>query len=339
LSTSGPDDDLMPEPGDEVHHGRFAAVRALRDSAGRSARTMLSPTSVRGTVIEAAWIAAHVVSYPFGVAQEREQPDVERFSLADLPPIHRGLLIGDVEAAGTPILLVHGLVDNRSIFTLLRRSLIRRGFGRVWSMNYRIWTTDVRAAAKQLAASVDTICEQTGYERIHVVGHSMGGLIARYYVQRLGGSARVHTLVTLGTPHQGTRAARLFPRGVCQQLAPGSEVIAELAEPAPGCQTRFVSFWSDIDVMISPKQSARLEHPDLAARNILVRGVGHMSLPIDRRIVREITATLAHLDSGGATVTAGVTRLDPAAAAAAESVPARIRSRLRPSRRSASASG
>jgi pimeloyl-ACP methyl ester carboxylesterase len=299
----------------------------------RSARTILSRSGLRGTAIEAAWIAAHVVSYPFGVAQEKVRPDVERFSLSDLPPVHRGLLIGDVEAAGTPILLVHGLVDNRSIFTLLRRQLRRRGFGRVWTMNYRIWTTDLRAAARQLGSAIDAICEETGYERIHVVGHSMGGLIARYYVQRLDGDARVHTLVTLGTPHGGTRAARLFPRGVCQQLAPGSEVVSELSEPAESCQTRFVSFWSDIDALMVPKQSARLDHPDLMVRNVLMRGVGHMSLPIDRRIVRDITATLAHLDSEGATVTAGVTRLEPSATDSAtretESVPNRLRSRLR----------
>jgi triacylglycerol lipase len=281
------------------------------DDVRHTVRTMLSRAGLKGTAVEAAWIATHVVSYPFGVAEERIRPEVERFSLGHLSPVRRGLLIGDVEAAGTPILLVHGLVDNRSVFTLLRRHLRRRGFGRVWTMNYRIWTADLRDAAKQLAASVDAICEQTGYDRIHVIGHSMGGLVARYYVQRMGGDAHVHTLVTLGTPHHGTRTARLFRRGVCQQLAPGSEVVAELAEPATGCQTRFVSFWSDIDAVISPKQAAILDHPDLAARNILVRGVGHTSLPIDRRVVREITATLAHLDSDGATLTAGVTRLGP----------------------------
>jgi triacylglycerol lipase len=272
---------------------------------------MLSRAGIKGTAIEVAWIATHLAGYPFGVAQERIHPEEDRFSLGQLSPVRRGLLIGDVEAAGTPILLVHGLVDNRSIFALLRRHLRRRGFGRVWTMNYKIWTTDLRDAARQLAASVDAICEQTGYERIHVIGHSMGGLVARYYVQRLGGDAHVHTLVTLGTPHQGTRAARLFPRGVCQQLTPGSDVVKELTEPAIGCQTRFVSFWSDNDALISPKQAAILDHPDLSARNILVQGVGHMSLPIDRRIVREITSTLALLDSDGATVTAGVTRLGP----------------------------
>lgn len=267
------------------------------------------PGAVKGSAIEAAWLLAHAATYPFGVAQERIRANGERFSISDLPPVHRGLLLGDVEAAGTPILLIHGLVDNRSIFTMLRRQLRRRGFGRVWTTNYQVWTTDVRMAARRLATTVEAICDQTGYERIHVVGHSMGGLVARYYVQRLGGDARVHTLVTLGTPHQGTRAARLLPRGVFRQLAPGSELIAELDEPAPGCQTRFLSFWSDLDALMSPKRAATIAHPDLAARNVLVRGVGHMSLPIDRGIVREIAATLAHLDSGGGTVTAGVTRL------------------------------
>jgi pimeloyl-ACP methyl ester carboxylesterase len=294
-------------------------------------RSLVSVAGVTGTVVEVAWLAAHVASYPFGVVQERRGGDEEdRFTLADLPPGRRGLVISDVEAAGTPILLLHGLVDNRSIFTLLRRQLRRRGFGRVMTMNYRIWTSDVRTAAKQLAATVEALCEQTGYERIHVVGHSMGGLIARYYVQRLGGDSRVHTLVTLGTPHRGTHAARLLPRGVCRQLVPGSSVLAELDEPARECRTRFVSFWSDTDALISPKESARVDHPDLIARNVLAPGVGHLSLPINRRIVHDICGTLALLDTEGATVSAGVTQLAPGDNAGTH------RTRLRPSRRSAS---
>jgi pimeloyl-ACP methyl ester carboxylesterase len=270
---------------------------------------VLSPSGLRGTALELAWIAAHVATYPMGVAQERVRPDVERFTLDGLPPVRRGLLIGDVEAAGTPILLVHGLVDNRSIFTVLRRALRRRGFGRIWTMNYHVLTHDLRDAARRLGATVEAICEQTGYDRIHVIGHSMGGIVARYYVQRMEGDARVHTLVTLGSPHAGTRAARLMPRGVCRQLSPSSDVIAELAAPVAACRTRFVSFWSDLDALISPKRAARIDHPDLSARNVLVPGVGHMSLPIDARVTREIAATLAQLDSHGSTLTAGVTSL------------------------------
>jgi pimeloyl-ACP methyl ester carboxylesterase len=306
-SAAGPDGGAA----DPDHSGSRWPARLTQNGLTRGVRTALRPSSLRGAAVEATWIATHIVTYPFGVAQERARPNEERYSLTDLPPVHRGLLIVDVEAAGTPILLVHGLVDNRSIFAMLRRHLRQRGFDRIWTTNYQIWTSDVRVAARRLAATVDAIRGQTGYERIHVVGHSMGGLVARYYVQRLGGDAHVHTLVTLGTPHQGTRAARLLPRGICRQLAPTSDIIAELAEPAPECQTRFVSFYSDIDALISPKQAARIEHPDLSARNVLVPGVGHMSLPIDRRISREIASTLAQLDSEGLTVTAGVTRLAP----------------------------
>lgn len=299
--------------------------------ASRSARNLLSPTGIRGTAVEVAWLAAHIASYPFGVAQERPTEEIERYTLDGLPPVHRGLLIGDVEAAGTPILLIHGLVDNRSIFAVLRRALRRRGFGRIWSMNYHVLTHDLRAAAKRLAATVEAICEQTGYERIHVVGHSMGGVVARYYVQRMGGDGRVHTLVTLGSPHGGTHAAKLLPTGVCRQLQPSSEVLAELREPAPGCRTRFVAFWSDLDALISPKRAACIEHPDLNARNVLVRGVGHLSLPIHGRVTREIAATLAHLDSHGTTLSAGVTRLPvPADGASAQT---RTRGRNRSGRR------
>jgi hypothetical protein len=307
------------------------AVAHVGGVAGRGARSLLSAAGLKGSVVEVAWLATHIATYPFGVVQEKSATELERFTLEGLPPVRRGLLIGDVEAAGTPILLVHGLVDNRSIFTLLRRALRRRGFGRIWTMNYHVWTHDLRTAAHRLATMVESICEQTGYEQIHVVGHSMGGIVARYYVQRMGGDARVHTLVTLGSPHAGTVAARLLPRGVGRQLRPSSDVVAELAEPAAGCRTRFVCFWSDLDVLIAPKVAARIDHPDLNARNVFVRGVGHMSLPIDGRVTREIAATLAQLDTDGSTVSAGLTRLEPVAAAGAAGRPERsggIRSKV-----------
>jgi pimeloyl-ACP methyl ester carboxylesterase len=263
---------------------------------------------VRGAAIEVAWVAAHAALYPLGAVAERARPDKHR-GLGSLSPAQRGLVIGDVEAAGTPILLVHGMVDNRSIFTLLRRALQRRGFRRVLSLNYSPLTRDVREAAERLAARVEGICADTGFERIHVIGHSMGGLIARYYVQCLGGDERVHTLVTLGSPHGGTMPAYLVPHRLGRQLRPGSDVVRELAQPAPSCRTRFLAVWSDLDQMMVPKAAARIEHPDLDARNLLVRGVGHMSLPIHRRAVHEISMTLAQLGADGVTLTPGVASL------------------------------
>lgn len=311
-------------------------ARAARTTQ-RGVRTVLTPVGLAGTLTEVAWITAHGAMYPWGVVnRERRRvhrEELDRFTLSDLPPVQRGLIMGDVVAAGTPIILLHGLVDNGSIFVGLRRALRRRGFGRVITLNYSPFTHDVRDVAHRLAALVERTCEETGYEKVHVVGHSLGGLVARYYVQKLGGDARVHTVCTLGTPHTGTLAAHLLPQSVVRQLRPGSDVMAELAEPAPGLATRFVAFWSDLDELIVPKRSARIDHPDLSARNVLLRGVGHMALPIHGRVVREITALLAHLDHEGHTVTAGVTSIDatPSHAHAPAEVPATQRRRERSS--------
>lgn len=291
----------------------LAALSATGRSTRRGVRAVCSPAGLLGAGTELAWITAHLALYPLGLGTDKvkgtRREEQGRFTLGDLPPVQRGLLMSDVVAAGTPILLVHGLVDNRSIFTLLRRALRRRGFGRVITLNYSPLTQDIRAVSARLAALVEQTCEETGYERVHVVGHSLGGVVARYYVQRMGGDSRVHTLCTLGTPHAGTHAAKLWPGGVARQLRPGSELMQELAGPAAGCRTRFVAFWSDLDQLIVPHQAAAIDHPDLQARNVALRGVGHMSLPIAGQVVHEIATLLAHLDEDGRTCTAGVTTL------------------------------
>lgn len=281
--------------------------------ATRGVRTLLSPRGVRGVLVEALWVGAHVATYPLGVAADRGRRGLAHYSLQGLPPHQRGLFESSVEAAGTPILLLHGMVDNRSIFHVLRRSLRRRGFVAVTAMNYSPLLSDVRRAAHQLALQVERLCSETGYERIHIVGHSLGGIIARYYVQRMGGDERVHTLVTLGSPHGGTRVARLLPRRVARQVLPGSRLMRELAAPAPDCRTRFVAFWGELDQIVVPMTSARVDHPDLRADNRFVSGVGHLSLPIDGRVVHAIGTTLAHLDSDGSTLQHGVTQLPDSA--------------------------
>jgi hypothetical protein len=59
-----------------------------------------------------------------------------------------------------------------------------------------------------------------------------------------------------------------------------------------------LAFWSDLDQLVIPQPNGRVVHPDLRARNVFVRGVGHMSLPVDGRVIREISTTLALLDDG-----------------------------------------
>ncbi len=272
------------------------------------ARALLSPAGIAGVAVEGVWVALHLALYPWGVLEDRLE-EAAHLGVTHLSPVQRGLILGDVEAAGTPIILVHGVVDNRSIFTLLRRSLHRRGFGRTYALNYSPFTDDIADVARRLGSLIDEVCEQTGYERVHIIGHSMGGLIARYYVQRLGGDAHVHTVCTLGTPHCGTVPARFVPWPVIRQMRSASEILEELGEPAPGCRSRFIAIWSDLDQLVLPQRNARIQHPDLRARNVLIRGIGHMSLPVDRRVIHEISTALAQLDHDGSQLEPGVTSI------------------------------
>jgi hypothetical protein len=88
-------------------------------------------------------------------------------------------------------------------------------------------------------------------------------------------------------------------------MRPGSPVLTELAEPAKGCRTRFVAFWSDLDQLMIPVEAARLEHPDLRTTNIKVSGIGHLSLPVHGMVAAEIREALAWSEPlrgvGGAT--------------------------------------
>jgi hypothetical protein len=260
-------------------------------------RALCTPATLTGGLTELAWVGAHVLMYPLGTWSPALRLDPRRRP-GEQPAAARALFAADPLAARIPVLLVHGLVDNRSVFSVMQRSLRRRGFAHVCTWNYSPLLTDVARGAAHLGAHIERICQQTGYDSVHVVGHSLGGLIARYHVQRQGGDARVESLVTLGTPHQGSVLAHVGPTPLIRQLRPGSAVLRELTAPAPDCRTRITAIYSDLDQMVLPTSSGRCDHPDLTVRNVLVRGIGHMSLPRHRAVVDEVAATLAgHRDT------------------------------------------
>lgn len=249
----------------------------------------LSVTLLKATALEIAILAGHLLLYPSGITPERRTaPALPSPDAARLPT-----------AAKPPVVLLHGFIDNRSVFLLLRRNLAQHGRQHVESLNYSPLTCDIRTAAELLSRHIEEICERTGHEQVDIVGHSLGGLIARYYVQCLGGDTYVRTLVTLGTPHSGTRVAPLMnAHPIVRQMRPGSEVIEELRMPAPGCRTHFVSFWSDLDHLMDPLETARIDHPDLLAQNVRVSGVGHLALPVHPAVAAGIRQALDTEETG-----------------------------------------
>ncbi|MCM3885084.1 alpha/beta fold hydrolase [Frankia sp. R82] len=257
-----------------------------------TAGLLATPAGARGLAVETACLATHLALYPAGALRRLTQRD-EGYSLDGLAPLERGLLVRSPDTATTPVLLVHGLVDNRSIFTRLHRHLRRRGFRRVVPVQLPLRTTCVEDGARVLGEAVARIAGADG--QVTIIAHSLGGLVARYYVQRMGGDRQVGTLITLATPHGGTRLAELVPRALpyplLRQLRADSPLIAELAEPAPGCRTRIFAVAAALDTVVRPAQAA-VHHPDLDAVNLTVPGLGHQSLAFSGTVAHQITTWL-----------------------------------------------
>lgn len=196
-------------------------------------------------------------------------------------------LLSSAHRRERPILLVHGFLATPRVVGWLAGRLRRMGYCShrvdLGGLFGRFNTPPVEELADVLAERVEELAREHGGERIDLVGHSEGGLIGRYYVQKLEGARRVRHLVTLGTPHRGTPWAysgRLVRHVLpsLRQMAPGSPLLRDLADQSFPASVRLTSIYSRRD-SICPPSSCRLETrgaPHLM--NVEMMRGGHLDL-------------------------------------------------------------
>lgn len=192
--------------------------------------------------------------------------------------------------APLPVLLVHGYVCNGGIWASMRGFLEAKGVP-TYTHDLEPVYAGIDEYAAGLASRIEEICSRWGTNRVIIVGHSMGGLAARAYL-RAQGPARVAKLITLGTPHHGTRTAPLGLGMNARQMEPGSAWLESLARgESRAAPVTVTSIYSSDDNVVVPPESSVLDR----AHNIRLSGIGHVSLAFSRRVQETVLEEIRRL--------------------------------------------
>jgi triacylglycerol esterase/lipase EstA (alpha/beta hydrolase family) len=194
------------------------------------------------------------------------------------------------------VLLLHGFFQTRAIFDLLEERLRADGYGCVsldlGGLLGRFNSVGVDALGQLVGEKIERLCERHGLRGVHVIGHSKGGLVARRWVQHLGGVKRVRSLITLGTPHHGTPTAMAgFALGLGavspnpRELLPRSALVQALNRDAFPSHIPLTSLYSRHDLVCPWWCSVLRPAPgEVHLRNVEVIGPGHSELVTDPHV-------------------------------------------------------
>lgn len=195
---------------------------------------------------------------------------------------------GDPE---TPVLLLHGYLANRGSVHLMEQRLTRLGHV---VMTYRLGPVqmgDIRHSAGFIAGKVDSLIAQTGVQKVDVVAHSMGGLVALDYLKRLNGHTRIRRLILLGTPVHGTWSALMSlvtaPLGQATvQLLPGSTFLHDLAAAPLPPGPEVITIAGERDWLAPPRTTV------LPGAEHLQLPTGHSGLLVDEQVTEQVSELL-----------------------------------------------
>ncbi len=188
---------------------------------------------------------------------------------------------------GPPIVLLHGYGMNRSCWFAVYWRLRRVGFHNLYALNLRPRLGSIEATGASLRERLYEIAELSGGQPVQIIAHSMAGIVSRWCIAD-DPDLPVANLITIASPHHGTRTAVLGPGKNAAQLRPGSELLTRLnAEPAQ----RLVSIYSELDSLVIPSDSSRF-----GPLVVPCQDGGHVSLLFSARTFERV---LEHLPTPG----------------------------------------
>jgi len=194
----------------------------------------------------------------------------------------------DINGPGQAVLLIHGIFDTDDIFWQMSQYLTNLGWD-IHSFNLSPNTGGI--GLDKLAEQVEdyVYLKFPPNQSFNLVGFSMGGIVSRYYIQRLGGIDRINTFITISSPHNGTWTAYPLALPGILQMRPDSDFLQNLnSDIQMLAKINFVSMWTPLDLMIMPANSSHVTVGKEMKFNVL----RHDLMVKDRTVIKAVEQEL-----------------------------------------------
>jgi triacylglycerol lipase len=185
------------------------------------------------------------------------------------------------------VLLVHGFFCNRGLWNRWLRRLRQHDIACV-AVSLEPIFASIDDYRRTIGDAIDRLENATGLAPV-IVAHSMGGLAARAWLASAP-EARWHRLVTIASPHAGTRLGAHGRGANIAQMRLRSDWLAQLAaSESAATRARFTCFWSHCDNIVIPSRSAILPGAD----NRHLPGTPHVQMVEHPAVFEEVLRIVA----------------------------------------------
>lgn len=203
------------------------------------------------------------------------------------------LLAATASPKRMPVVLVHGYMCNHRIWDDVAKALRAQGHDLI-AVNLEPLFGSIDDYAPVIEAAVKALLEHTGHQQVALVGHSMGGLAIRAWM-RAHGTQRVARVITLGTPHAGTRLARGSPTLNARQMVWNSAWLTALAASEnPPTRDLIRIAITPQDNIVCPQRLQTLA----GIQATVFEGIGHLQMCVHPPVIAWLITQLNDANTG-----------------------------------------
>jgi triacylglycerol lipase len=188
-----------------------------------------------------------------------------------------------VEQGDDVVVFLHGLFATAGVLRPLRSAVARHTFLHTAALTY-FPGPGVAAIAERIRALVAAIPEGA---RLHLVGHSLGGIVMRYFALE-SGDPRVVQTISLAAPFGGVARAAWLGLDAGRDLRPQSAVLRRILVHPDAARVPHLSIIAAGDTVVDSPIAHALPGGDV----LVMPGLGHNTLLFDDEVARAVEARI-----------------------------------------------